>query len=84
MCVDDIQYVYVLVDKLLRKEIKNKHNIAIEKREIHTFVVTPILLHIQCYLVNKNMNVQIKSQISLIFGPILTFCWQFCWPDVDR
>ena len=36
MCAVDIQYVNVLLNRLYRKEFKDKHNIAIEKWERHS------------------------------------------------
>ena len=38
MCAVDIQYVNVFVNRLYRKEIKDKHNKAIEEWEMHSIV----------------------------------------------
>ena len=38
MCTVDIQYVNAFVNRLYRKEVKDKHNKAIEKWEMHSIV----------------------------------------------
>ena len=45
-------HVHVSRNKLYRKEIKDKHKIAIEKWETRFVVVYPTPFHIQCNLVN--------------------------------
>ena len=40
-CMVDIQYVNISVNRLYRKEIKDKHKIVIEKWERHSVVAYP-------------------------------------------
>ena len=41
MCAVDIQQVNVFVNRLYRKEIKDKHKIVMEKLERHSVVAYP-------------------------------------------
>ena len=53
MCAVDMQNINVFMNRFYRKEIKDKHKIAIEKLERHSVFLTTTPFHIQCNLVNK-------------------------------
>ena len=84
MCAVDIQQVNVFVNMLYRKEIKDKHKIAIEKWERHSVVAYPQFLSYSrqpckhTYVQIKYLYLYKSNYLFLVFASVRSVNFSKC------